>query len=89
MVNPFERGSLPTTVSGSDVDGQVLKIELLYMLPSGMQSPLKVVNEGDIESMDAQNIDDNTMEVCLRKYFGSAVIYGDNPYMAVYEDTSL
>lgn len=89
MENPFERGSLPTTSTGSDVDGQVLKIELLYIIPGGTVSPLKVVNEGDIESMDTTNIDDNTMDVCLRKYFGSAVVYGDNPYLGVYEDTAL
>jgi hypothetical protein len=78
--NPFARGSLSTTV---------LKQDLLYIVPAGAESPLKVVMEGDVESMDATNINDNTMEVCLRKYFGSAVIYGDNPYLGVYEDTSL
>lgn len=87
--NPFERGALPTTSQGSDVDGQVLKIELLYIIPSGTQSPLKVVKEGSVESMDATNIDDNTMEVCLRQYFGSAVVYGDNPYLGIYEDSAL
>lgn len=88
--NPFERGALATTYSqGDEIDGQVLKIELLYIIPSGTQSPLKVVKEGSVESMDATNIDDNTMEVCLRQYFGSAVIYGDNPYLGVYEDTAL
>jgi hypothetical protein len=89
MNNPFERGTLPSTVSGSDVDGQVLMIELLYIIPAGTVSPLKVVIEGGVESMDAVSIDDNTMDVCLRQYFGSAVIYGDNPYLGVYEDTAL
>jgi hypothetical protein len=78
--NPFERGSLSSTV---------LRKDLLYILPSGLQSPLKVVFEGDVEAMDATNINDNTMEINLRKYFGAAVIYGDNPYMAVYRDTTL
>ena len=78
--NPFQRGSLSSTV---------LKQDLLYLVPSGTESPLKVVMEGDVESMDSTNINDNTMEVQLRKYFGSAVIYGDNPQIAVYEDTSL
>jgi hypothetical protein len=78
--NPFVRGSLTSTV---------LKQDLLYIMPSGAESPLKVVMEGDVESMDSTNINDNTMEVQLRKYFGSAIIYGDNPQIAVYEDTSL
>jgi hypothetical protein len=78
--NPFARGSLSTTV---------LKQDLLYIVPSGAEMPLKVVMEGDVESMDQTNINDNTMEVQLRKYFGSAIIYGDNPQIAVYEDTSL
>lgn len=88
--NPFERGSLATTYSqGDEIDGQVLMIELLYIIPAGTVSPLKVVREGSVESMDAVSIDDNTMDVCLRQYFGSAVIYGDNPYLGVYEDTAL
>lgn len=78
--NPLVRGSLSSTV---------LKGDLLYIVPSGVESPLKVVNEGDVESMDATNINDNTMEVQLRKYFGSAVIFGDNAYMGIYEDTTL
>jgi len=78
--NPYERGSLTNTV---------LRKDLVYILPAGLQSPLKVVMEGDVESMDATNIDDNTMEINLRKYFGTAVIYGDNPYLAVYRDTTL
>jgi hypothetical protein len=80
MNNPFERGSLSTTI---------LNQGLVYIIPSGVTSPFKVVMEGDVESMDATNINDNTMDVCLRKYFGSAVIYGDNPYISVYEDTAL
>jgi hypothetical protein len=78
--NPYNRGSLSTTV---------LKQDLLYLIPAGAEMPLKVVMEGDVESMDATNINDNTMEVQLRKYFGSAVVYGDNPQISVYEDTSL
>jgi len=78
--NPFLRGNNTTPV---------LREDLLYIIPTGVTSPLKVVMEGDVESMDSTNINDNTMEVCLRKYFGSAVVYGDNPYIAIYEDTAL
>jgi len=80
LSNPFDRGSLSSTV---------LKQDLIYIVPAGAERPLKVVMEGDVESMEATNINDNTMEVCLRKYFGSAVIFGDNAYMGVYEDTTL
>ncbi|MGE5438090.1 MAG: hypothetical protein ACM3O3_12830 [Syntrophothermus sp.] len=79
--NPFVRTSLTSTV---------LKQDLLYLLPAGAaELPLKLVLEGDVESMDRTNIDDNTMEIQLRKYFGSAVVFGDYAQMAVYEDTSL
>jgi len=78
--NPFVRGSIATPV---------LREDLLYIIPQGAESPLKVVMEGEVESLDATNINDNTMEVCLRKYFGTGIIFGDNPYLAVYEDTSL
>lgn len=78
--NPFQRGSLTDTVLRQDV---------LYIIPTGAEMPLKVVLEGSVESQEATNINDNTMEVCLRQYFGSAVISGDYPQIMVYEDTSL
>jgi hypothetical protein len=80
LVNNFQTGSLSTTAMKKDV---------LYIIPMGVEKPLKVVLEGEVESMDTTNINDNTMDICLRKYFGSAVVYGDNAYMGVYEDTSL
>ena len=65
---------------------------LLFILPVGMSSEnrnLKVVNEGPVMSFEATNIDDLTYEVRLDQHFGAAVLLGDGPNIAVYEDTSL
>lgn len=80
FANPFQDGSLVSTY---------LKQDLLYIVPSGVDKPLKVVFEGDVQSADQTNIDDNTMEIQLRKLFGSAVVFGANPYLGVYEDETL
>jgi len=80
LSNPFIASSLSDTV---------LRQDCLYIIPTGAEMPLKVVLEGGVESTEQTNMNDNTMEVCLRQYFGSAVISGDFPQIMVYEDTSL
>lgn len=80
ITNPYESGSLTKTV---------LKTNLLYILPAGVDKTLKVVNEGEVTSMEGTNIDDNSYEVVLRQMFGAGIIYGNNVYMGIYKDTSI
>lgn len=64
----------------------------LFILPGGIDAsmrPLKVVFEGDVQSIDATHIDDKTFEVRLDQFFNAGVVYGDRPYMGVYEDSSI
>lgn len=78
LVNPLIDGT----------DTPVLDTDKLYILPSGVSAdmrPLKVVFEGDIVSEDFSNIDDKTYEVRLDQYFGAGIVYGDRPYMSVYQ----
>lgn len=83
MINPIVEGTNNTFALDTDK---------LYILPSGADAamrPLKVVFEGDIFSQEATNIDDSTYEVRLDQYLGAGIVYGDRPYLSVYEDTTL
>lgn len=69
-------------------DTPVLDTNKLFILPANASAdmrPLKVVFEGDVTSQDAENIDDQTYEVRLDQYFGAGIVYGDRPYLSVYE----
>ncbi len=67
-----------------DEDGvtPILATDWLYIIPGG-QSPelrnLKVVNEGGVNSLASQNIDDMVYEVRLDTWFGAAFVTGKNP----------
>lgn len=63
----------------------------LFILPGGVDAsmrPLKVVFEGDVQSIDATHIDDRTFEIRLDQYFNAGVVVGERPYMGVYEDSA-
>lgn len=80
LVNPM--------IDGTDVP--VFDQKKLYILPGSIDPsmrPLKVVYEGDVTAMEENNIDDLTYEVRLDQFFNAAVVYGDRPYMSVYEDS--
>lgn len=82
MVNPLKDGS----------DNFLLDQNKLYILPAGVDAamrPLKVVFEGDVQSQEATNIDDKSYEVRLDQYMGAGIVYGDRPYMSIYEDSSI
>lgn len=66
----------------------VINQKWLYIL-AGLESPLKVVNEGDVVSLDQTNIDDNSYEVSMRQNFGAGVILGDIPTIGAYQDTTI
>lgn len=82
LVNPLIDGT----------DNPVFDTNKLFLLPGNVDAsmrPLKVVFEGDVQSQEETNIDDKTFEVRLDQDFGAAVVYGDRPYVSVYEDTSI
>lgn len=76
--NPCEADSLTPIIS----------IDKLY-ITTGHESPLKVVEEGDVYSVDMTNIDSDEYEVCLRQYFGVAAVVGNVPTIFGYEDTAV
>jgi hypothetical protein len=81
LVNPLIDGT----------DNPVFDTKKLFILPGGIDAsmrPLKVVFEGDVISQDDSNIDDKTYEVRLDQIFGAGIVYGDRPYVSVYQDSS-
>lgn len=60
----------------------------LYLV-TGNESPLKVVNEGEVQALDATNIDDNSYEMVLRQNFGAAFVVGDVSTIGAYENTTV
>lgn len=67
-----------------DDDGvtPILQTDWLYIVPGGQSATmrnLKVVNEGPVNSMASQNIDDRTYEVLIDQWFGCAFVTGKTP----------
>jgi len=72
MTNAYEEGS--TT--------PILATNWIYIIPGGQSAEmrnLKIVNEGPVNSMASQNIDDRTYEILLDQWFGVAFIVGKLP----------
>ena len=80
------RGCDVIAMTNAYADGQtahpILAEDWIYIIPGG-QSPemrnLKIVNEGPVNSMASQNIDDRTYEILLDQWFGVAFVVGKNP----------
>ncbi len=66
----------------------ILDPDWIYIIPAGMTGDarnLKVVNEGGLNSMASQNIDDLTYEVRLDQWFGAGFITGKKPTIGAYK----
>ena len=73
-----------------DEDGitPILNPDWLYILPGGQTMEarnLKLVQEGGINSMSSQSIDDRTYEILLDTWFGAAFVTGKNPTSGAHE----
>lgn len=77
MTNAYEEGA--TT--------PILATDWLYILPGGVSADmrnLKVVNEGPVNALPSQNIDDMVYEVRLDQWFGAAFVVGQKPNIGAY-----
>ena len=77
MTNAYEEGSVTP----------ILDEDWLYILPGGMSADmrnLKIVNEGPVNAMPSQNIDDMVYEVRLDQWFGAAFVVGQKPNIGAY-----
>lgn len=68
----------------------VLNPNWLYILPGGQTAEarnLKLINEGGVNSMASQNIDDRVYEILLDCWFGAAFVTGKNPTSGAHQLT--
>jgi hypothetical protein len=66
----------------------VLNPNWIYIIPGAQSADmrnLKIVNEGGINSMANQNIDDRVTEILLYTWFGAAFVVGKNPTAGAHE----
>lgn len=73
-----------------DEDGvtPILSRNWLYIVPGGQSADmrnLKIVNEGSVQSMSGQDINDRTYEILLYQFFGVAFVTGKNPTSGCHE----
>lgn len=77
MTNTYDEGAIEPMLSA----------DWLYILPGGVSADmrnLKVVNEGSVNAVPSQNIDDMVYEVRLDQWFGAAFIVGRKPNIGAY-----
>ena len=66
----------------------VLNPNWIYIIPGGQSAAmrnLKIVNEGGINAMASQNIDDRVTETLLYTWFGAAYVVGKHPTSGAHE----
>lgn len=77
MANAYEYGE--TT--------PILDTDIIYILPAGLSADaknLKIVNEGTVNVMESQSIDDRTYEMLLTVWFGAGFVSGKLPTIGAY-----
>lgn len=62
---------------------------LLFIVPNGYESPLKIVTRGEVLAMEATDINTAHFDLVLRRRFGAAVIFGNVPMLGIYKDTAI
>lgn len=65
----------------------ILSPDWLYIIPGNVQGDyrnLKIVNEGAINAVEAQDINDMVFEVRLDQWFGAAFVAGETPTIGAY-----
>lgn len=66
----------------------ILAVDWIYILPAGMSGDarnLKIVNEGNVNAFESQNIDDLVYEVRLDQWFGAGFVTGKLPTIGAYK----
>ena len=66
----------------------ILAVDWIYILPAGMSGDarnLKIVNEGNVNAFESQNIDDLVYEIRLDQWFGAGFVTGKLPTIGAYK----
>ena len=76
--------------NGYQKDGvtPIMPASKLFILPNGMESPLKIVKRGEVLTVEETHADTAYFEMSLRQRFGAAIVYGNKPLMGVYVDSA-
>lgn len=64
-----------------------LAVDWLYILPGSVSADmrnLKIVNEGNVQAFESQNIDDLVYEIRLDQWFGAGFVVGKVPTIGAY-----
>ena len=75
--------------NGYAKDGKtpIITPSLLFVVPNGEVSPLKLVIKGDMLNNSGEVLDTGHYEVSLRQRYGVGVVYGKVPMLGVYKNT--
>ena len=89
-IGSYNGASVIRMNNAMDDDGvtPILSRNWLYIVPGGQTAEmrnLKIVNEGTVQSMSAQDINDRTYEILLYQFFGVAFVTGKNPTSGAHE----
>lgn len=89
-IGSYNGASVVRMNNAFDEDGvtPVLNRNWLYLIPGGLTADmrnLKIVNEGPVQSMSGQDINDRVYEVLLYQFFGVAFVTGKNPTSGAHE----
>ena len=90
LIGKYNGANVISMMNAYNNDGvtPVLATDWLYIVPAGMTGDarnLKVVNEGGVNAVESQNIDDMTYEVRLDTWFGTAFVTGKVPTIGAYK----
>lgn len=66
----------------------ILPTNTLFIVPAGLESPLKIVKRGEVLGVEEQKADTGYFEMSLRQRVGAAVVYGNAPMMGIYKDVA-
>ena len=94
IIGNYKGAAVVQLVNPYQIDGKtpVLDTGMIYIVPNAGDAamrPLKVVEEGDVFSIDTTNIDDKSYDVNLSQYFGAGIAYGATPFIGMYDDQTL
>ena len=90
FIGRYRGANVIQMMNAYDDDGvtPILSPNWLYIIPGGQSADarnLKIVNEGTVQSMSAQDINDRVYEILLYSWFGVAFVTGKNPTSGAHE----
>lgn len=90
-IGRYKGADVVQMVNPLDYQGNsILPTNALFIIPKGISPdhrPLKILREGDLQSIENVDINDLTYEIRMDQHFGAAMVMGNFPFMSVYQQT--